>query len=79
MAAGTCWRQVLPAHLLPAAALLPAACSEESLGMFRFGYGHYMRRAFPQDDLRPISCRGKDSQGGIALTLIDSLDTLIVS
>jgi mannosidase alpha-like ER degradation enhancer 2 len=47
--------------------------------MFRFGYGHYMRRAFPQDDLRPISCRGKDSQGGIALTLIDSLDTLIVS
>ncbi|EFN53006.1 hypothetical protein CHLNCDRAFT_7049, partial [Chlorella variabilis] len=51
---------------------------EESLGMFRFGYGEYMRLAFPKDDLRPISCRGKDSQGGIALTLIDSLDTLIV-
>lgn len=46
--------------------------------MFRFGYGEYMRLAFPKDDLRPISCRGKDSQGGIALTLIDSLDTLIV-
>ena len=46
--------------------------------MFRFGYGQYMQRAFPKDDLRPISCRGKNSQGGIALTLIDSLDTLIV-
>lgn len=46
--------------------------------MFRFGYGQYMQRAFPRDDLRPISCRGKDSQGGIALTLIDSLDTLVV-
>lgn len=46
--------------------------------MFRFGYSQYMERAFPRDDLRPISCRGKDSQGGIALTLIDSLDTLVV-
>lgn len=52
---------------------------EESAGMFRFGFGQYMQHAFPRDDLRPISCRGKDSQGGIALTLIDSLDTLIVS
>ena len=32
-----------------------------------------------QDDLRPISCQGHNSQGGIALTLIDSLDTLVVS
>lgn len=46
--------------------------------MFRFGYGQYMRHAFPLDDLRPISCRGRNSQGGIALTLIDSLDTLVV-
>ena len=46
--------------------------------MFRFGYGQYMQHAFPRDDLRPLSCRGTDSQGGIALTLIDSLDTLIV-
>jgi hypothetical protein len=47
--------------------------------MFRFGFNGYMEHAFPQDDLRPISCRGRDSQGGIALTLIDSLDTLVVS
>lgn len=31
-----------------------------------------------QDDVRPISCRGHDSQGGIAITLIDALDTLLV-
>ncbi|KAL4855837.1 Alpha-mannosidase I [Chlorella vulgaris] len=70
------WRvAAAPAH---AGSLNVTQLREESLGMFRFGYGHYMRRAFPQDELRPISCRGKDSQGGIALTLIDSLDTLIV-
>lgn len=32
-----------------------------------------------QDEVRPISCRGHDSQGGIAITLIDSLDTLLVT
>ena len=31
-----------------------------------------------QDEVRPISCRGHDSQGGIAITLIDALDTLLV-
>ena len=31
-----------------------------------------------QDDLRPISCQGANSQGGIALTLIDALDTLLI-
>lgn len=31
-----------------------------------------------QDELRPITCGGHDSQGGIAITLIDALDSLIV-
>ncbi len=31
-----------------------------------------------QDELRPISCTGHDSQGGVALTLIDALDSLMV-
>lgn len=31
-----------------------------------------------QDDLRPISCTGTNSQGGLALTLVDALDTLVV-
>ena len=67
-----------PAFAASPAPTLRLPCREESLEMFRFGYGQYMQRAFPKDDLRPISCRGKNSQGGIALTLIDSLDTLIV-
>ena len=31
-----------------------------------------------QDDLRPLSCTGTNSQGGLSLTLIDALDTLVV-
>jgi hypothetical protein len=30
----------------------------------------------PQDNLRPLSCVGENWQGGLALTLVDSLDTL---
>ena len=32
----------------------------------------------PQDNLLPVSCRGQDWQGGIGLTLVDALDTLLV-
>lgn len=32
-----------------------------------------------QDELRPISCSGHDSQGGMAMTLIDALDSLLVT
>jgi hypothetical protein len=31
-----------------------------------------------QDNLLPISCTGKDWQGGLAVTLVDSLDALLV-
>ena len=34
--------------------------------------------ALMQDEVRPISCRGHDSQGGVAITLVDALDTLLV-
>lgn len=53
-------------------------CRNDSFEMFRFGFSNYMQHAFPKDDLRPISCRGSNSQGGIALTLLDSLDALIL-
>ena len=29
-----------------------------------------------QDNLMPLSCQGQDWQGGLSLTLVDSLDTL---
>eukprot|EP00873_Tetraselmis_striata_P000992 jgi/Tetstr1/421256/TSEL_012260.t1 len=54
------------------------ALRNEAKQMFRHGFDNYMQRAFPRDDLRPISCRGSNSQGGIALSLIDALDTLIL-
>ena len=60
--------------------------------MFHHGYGNYMRHAFPHDELRPLSRGYTDSlvelgnvarptrerYSGVALTLIDSLDTLAV-
>lgn len=46
--------------------------------MFMFGFSNYMQHAFPMDDLRPISCGGHNTQGGIANTLVDSLDALMV-
>ncbi|GAX82662.1 hypothetical protein CEUSTIGMA_g10088.t1 [Chlamydomonas eustigma] len=51
---------------------------EEAQDMFDFGFGSYMRHAFPQDNLLPQSCKGKDWQGGIAVTLVDVLDTLLL-
>lgn len=44
--------------------------------MFYHAFDGYMQHAFPLDELRPLSCKGEDSLGGYALTLIDSLDTL---
>ncbi|DBB03198.1 TPA: hypothetical protein ACH3X1_000010 [Trebouxia sp. C0004] len=54
------------------------ALRDEASEMFAFGYDHYLLHAFPKDELRPISCTGHDSQGGVALTLIDALDSLVV-
>ncbi|KAH9050101.1 alpha-mannosidase [Lactarius hengduanensis] len=55
------------------------------------GYTSYMRFAFPLDELAPLSCTGRgpdwhfpeniaynDVAGNFSLTLIDSLDTLVV-
>ncbi|KAK9826109.1 hypothetical protein WJX81_004279 [Elliptochloris bilobata] len=56
-----------------------AALREEARGALLATYDSYMRHAFPKDELRPISCRGHDSQGGIALTLVDALDALLVA
>ncbi|KAG7670956.1 hypothetical protein KSW81_004384 [Nannochloris sp. 'desiccata'] len=50
----------------------------DSAEMFHFSFQNYMHHAFPRDDLRPISCRGSNSQGGIALSLLDSLDALVI-
>eukprot|EP01127_Copromyxa_protea_P010905 TRINITY_DN2708_c0_g1_i1.p1 TRINITY_DN2708_c0_g1~~TRINITY_DN2708_c0_g1_i1.p1 ORF type:complete len:766 (-),score=146.81 TRINITY_DN2708_c0_g1_i1:34-2331(-) len=46
--------------------------------MFDHGYSSYMTHAFPQDELASLSCKGFVSHGNNSLTLIDTLDTLVV-
>lgn len=63
---------------------------EEARDMFYHAYRAYMENAYPADELMPLSCAGRykgltpsrgdidDSLGNFSLTLIDSLDTLVV-
>lgn len=59
--------------------------------MFYHGYDNYMKHAFPEDEIRPISCTPltrdrsnpahielNDALGNYSLTLIDNLSTLAV-
>ena len=59
--------------------------------MFYHGYDNYMKYAFPEDELRPLSCTPltrdrnnpghielNDALGNYSLTLIDSLSTLAI-
>ncbi|XP_041368922.1 ER degradation-enhancing alpha-mannosidase-like protein 3 [Gigantopelta aegis] len=60
------------------------------LAMFDHAYGSYMKHAYPADELMPLSCKGRyrgtkpsrgdvdDTLGNFTLTLIDSLDSLVV-
>ncbi|CAG5008123.1 unnamed protein product [Parnassius apollo] len=63
---------------------------EESRRMFYHAYDAYMDNAYPADELMPLSCKGRwrgitpsrgdmdDVLGNFSLTLVDSLDTLVV-
>lgn len=63
---------------------------DQAKEMFDHGFDGYMRNAFPADELMPLSCRGRyrdveanrgdldDALGNFSLTLIDSLDTLVI-
>ncbi|PLN77719.1 seven-hairpin glycosidase, partial [Aspergillus taichungensis] len=64
---------------------------KETQHLFYHGYDNYMKYAFPEDELRPLSCtpltRDRDSPGNAALndvlgnyslTLIDSLSSLAI-
>lgn len=46
--------------------------------MFQHAYDNYLLHAFPHDELSPIGCSGIDTWGSFSLTLLDSLDTLLV-
>ncbi|EXJ93924.1 mannosyl-oligosaccharide alpha-1,2-mannosidase [Capronia coronata CBS 617.96] len=68
-----------------------AALRKEAEDLFYHGYENYMAHAFPEDELRPISCKPltrdrenpahievNDPLGNYSLTLIDSLSTLAI-
>lgn len=59
--------------------------------MFIHAYDSYVKYAYPADELMPLSCRPRyrgveanrgdvdDALGNFSLTLIDTLDSLVVS
>ncbi len=68
-----------------------ASWRKETEELFYHGYENYMKHAFPEDELRPITCKPltrdrenpahfeiNDALGNYSLTLIDSLSTLAV-
>ncbi|OAA81245.1 Glycoside hydrolase, family 47 [Akanthomyces lecanii RCEF 1005] len=68
-----------------------AKLRQETVDMFYHGFNSYMLHAFPEDELRPVSCQPltrnpnnpadvgiNDVLGNYSLTLIDSLSTLAI-
>ncbi|KAK5938867.1 hypothetical protein PMZ80_009059 [Knufia obscura] len=68
-----------------------AELRKETEELFYHGFENYMRHAFPEDELRPLSCKPltrdrenpahievNDVLGNYSLTLIDSLSTLAI-
>jgi len=47
--------------------------------MLDHAFDGYMTHAFPKDELQPLTCKGRDTWGGYKLTLIDTLDTLLLT
>ncbi|KAI0452539.1 glycoside hydrolase family 47 protein [Xylaria acuta] len=80
--------------LAPVLAMRPgrvAQLRQETVDMFYHGFDNYMQIAFPEDELRPVSCTPltrdpwnprnvelNDVLGNYSLTLIDSLSTLAI-
>ncbi|KAI1282823.1 glycoside hydrolase family 47 protein [Xylaria sp. FL0933] len=78
----------------PVLAMRPGRVAElrhETVDMFYHGFDNYMKIAFPEDELRPVSCipltrdpinprnvELNDVLGNYSLTLIDSLSTLAI-
>jgi hypothetical protein len=100
MASPTPWLLVTHVLLLLAALVIPGSCMtddqtsllrKDTLDLFFHGYGNYLLHAFPEDELKPLSCgpqtRNREDPGDIglndvlgnySLTLVDSLSTLAI-
>jgi hypothetical protein len=68
-----------------------ASLRQDTRNLFYHGYTNYMNHAFPEDELRPISCKPQtrnrenpadiglnDVLGNYSVTLVDSLSTLAI-
>lgn len=55
-----------------------AALQQQVASMFDHAFSNYRYHAFPKDELRPLSCGGVDTFGGLSMTLIDTLDSLVL-
>ncbi|KAI8924474.1 glycoside hydrolase [Entophlyctis helioformis] len=96
-----CWSVLLVAAAALAVLLLPApahamtathrrSLRDKAKEMFYHGFSNYMTHAYPEDELNPITCKGRsrdtnpnnwginDVLGNFSLTLIDSLDALAI-
>ncbi|KAI4704563.1 hypothetical protein J4E81_001631 [Alternaria sp. BMP 2799] len=82
-----CW--MTPAHGMTDEAI--AELRQETRDIFYHGFDNYMEHAFPEDELRPLTCAPltrdrhnpahievNDVLGNYSLTLIDSLSTLAI-
>ena len=49
---------------------------EEVRNAFKFVWNNYQQQSYGMDELQPITGKGNERWGGMALTMIDSLDTL---
>ncbi|KAI1259980.1 glycoside hydrolase family 47 protein [Xylariaceae sp. FL1019] len=88
------WLLLVLPWLTPADAMSPAEIADlrrATVDMFYHGFDNYMNIAFPEDELRPVSCTPltrdphnprnvelNDVLGNYSLTLIDSLSTLAI-
>ena len=75
-----------PAAAMAAEEALRTGCSSTAAAQAPHTSWHSADAAGPgpapspvQDNLLPISCKGQNWQGGMALTLVDALDALMVS
>ncbi|KAI7343162.1 glycoside hydrolase family 47 protein, partial [Hortaea werneckii] len=79
----------LPVHPLDPSTL--TTLRDDTRALFYHGYDSYLQHAFPEDELRPISCRPQtrnrenpadiglnDVLGNYSVTLVDSLSTLAI-
>lgn len=55
-----------------------SALKHQTKSMFYHAFDSYMNTAFPLDELRPLTCKGEDTFGGLSVSLVDTLDSLII-